>query len=110
MGLLSGSFSLQLVSVMVSSLGRLITSVLHLQLANHGIPVELLEHVKKVCSACYKLRQESFKESNPVQLLNKLVEEESEGGNVERLNDVDWEDVFVLQDDKPWPSNPPEFK
>ncbi|CAL9184377.1 unnamed protein product [Musa hybrid cultivar] len=80
------------------------------QLANHGIPVELLERVKKVCSACYKLRQESFKESNPVQLLNKLVEEESEGGNVEPLNDVDWEDVFVLQDDKPWPSNPPEFK
>ncbi|RWW88710.1 hypothetical protein BHE74_00002405, partial [Ensete ventricosum] len=80
------------------------------QLVNHGIPVELLERVKKVCSACYKLRQESFTESSPVQLLNKLIEEETEGGNVKRLNDVDWEDVFVLQDDKPWPSSPPEFK
>ncbi|KAG1369944.1 1-aminocyclopropane-1-carboxylate oxidase [Cocos nucifera] len=55
------------------------------QLVNHGIPVELLERVKEVCSECYKLRQEGFKESMPVQLLNKLVlDEEMEGGTVKR--------------------------
>ncbi|CAL9119114.1 unnamed protein product [Musa textilis] len=31
------------------------------QLVNHGIPVELLERVKKVCSECYRLRAEDFK-------------------------------------------------
>jgi aminocyclopropanecarboxylate oxidase len=77
---------------------------------NHGIPVELLERVKKVSSECYKLREEGFKNSGPVQSLNKLLEEEGTGATVQRLNDVDWEDVFALQDDNPWPSNPPEFK
>lgn len=81
-----------------------------LQLVNHGIPEELLECVKVVCSGSYKLREENFKESGPVQLLDKLLDEESHGKVVKRLNEVDWEDVFVLQDDNPWPSNPPEFK
>ncbi|XP_008781612.2 1-aminocyclopropane-1-carboxylate oxidase [Phoenix dactylifera] len=80
------------------------------QLVNHGIPVELLERVKKVCSECYKLREEGFKESIPVQLLNKLVDQEMEGSTVKRLDEVDWEDVFFLQDDNEWPSNPPEFQ
>ncbi|CAL9121221.1 unnamed protein product [Musa acuminata var. zebrina] len=80
------------------------------QLANHGIAEELLERVKKVCSECYRLREKSFRESNPVRSLNELVDGETEGGVGKRLSDVDWEDVFVLQDDKPWPSNPPEFK
>ncbi|XP_064985111.1 1-aminocyclopropane-1-carboxylate oxidase-like [Musa acuminata AAA Group] len=79
-------------------------------LANHGIPVELLERVKKVCSECYKLRAEGFKRSKPVQMLNKLAEEEEEGGDAKRLDDVDWEDVFVLQDGNQWPSNPPVFE
>lgn len=86
-----------------------------MQLVNHGIPVELLERVKRVCSECYKHRAEAFKASKPVQLLNKLVEEEDDeegqvGGEAKRLDNVDWEDVFVLQDDNQWPSNPPEFK
>ncbi|XP_009404324.2 1-aminocyclopropane-1-carboxylate oxidase [Musa acuminata AAA Group] len=81
------------------------------QLVNHGIPVELLERVKKVCSECYRLRAEGFKGSKPVQLLNKLVEEEEdEAADAKRLDDVDWEDVFLLQDDNEWPSNPPEFR
>ncbi|THU53398.1 hypothetical protein C4D60_Mb10t13990 [Musa balbisiana] len=79
------------------------------QLVNHGIPVELLERVKKVCSECYKLRAEGFERSKPVQMLNKLAEEEEEG-DAKRLDDVDWEDVFVLQDDNQRPPNPPVFK
>nr|XP_010912555.1 1-aminocyclopropane-1-carboxylate oxidase [Elaeis guineensis] len=80
------------------------------QLVNHGIPVELLERVKKVSSECYKLREEGFKKSSPVQLLNKLEDQKVEEDAIKRLDDVDWEDVFFLQDDNEWPSNPPEFK
>lgn len=90
-----------------------------LQLVNHGIPVELLERVKKVCTECYRHRAEAFKASRPVQLLDQLVREEEEeeevAGDVnddkkKKLDDVDWEDVFVLQDDNQWPSHPPQFK
>lgn len=81
------------------------------QLVNHGIPVELLERVKKVSSECYKLRAETFRKSNPVQLLNKLVDHhQGQQGATQRLDNVDWEDVFFLQDDNEWPSNPPEFR
>ncbi|XP_065050256.1 1-aminocyclopropane-1-carboxylate oxidase-like [Musa acuminata AAA Group] len=80
------------------------------QLVNHGIPVELLDRVKKVCSECYRLRAKGFKGSKPVQLLNKLVEKEGEEADGKRLDNVDWEDVFLLQDDNEWPSNPPEFR
>lgn len=45
-----------------------------------------------------------------MQLLNKLVEKEGEEADVKRLDNVDWEDVFLLQDDNEWPSNPPEFR
>lgn len=81
------------------------------QLVNTGIPVELLERVKKVCSDCYKLREQGFKESNPVvKALAELVEKEGEGLAPRKIEDMDWEDVFTLQDDLPWPSNPPSFK
>ncbi|KAJ0972078.1 hypothetical protein J5N97_020037 [Dioscorea zingiberensis] len=77
------------------------------QLVNHGIPVELLERVKKVCSECFKLeREEKFKDSDPIHLLNEIVDQ----GADKKLDNVDWEDVFVLHDDNQWPSQPPEFK
>ncbi|KAK3427658.1 hypothetical protein EUGRSUZ_F03837 [Eucalyptus grandis] len=73
------------------------------QLVNHGIPEELLERVKRVCNEFYKLeREENFKKSTPVKLLN-----ESDGGKIES---VDWEDVITLLDDNEWPSNTPGFK
>ncbi|KAM0940021.1 putative aminocyclopropanecarboxylate oxidase [Dioscorea sansibarensis] len=78
------------------------------QLVNHGISAELLERVKKVCADCFKLeREERFESSNPVHLLNDLADKKEEG---KRLEDIDWEDVFNLQDNNQWPSNPPEFK
>ncbi|CAK9160353.1 unnamed protein product [Ilex paraguariensis] len=77
------------------------------QLVNHGIPEELLERVKKVCSECYKLeREEGFNNSTPVKLLNDLVENKSG----DKLENVDWEDVFILSDDNEWPSKTPGFK
>ncbi|KAF0894601.1 hypothetical protein E2562_001900 [Oryza meyeriana var. granulata] len=82
-----------------------------IQLVNTGIPDELLERVKKVCSDIYKLREDGFKESNPtVKALARLVEQEGEGLAMKKIEDMDWEDVFTLQDDLPWPSNPPAFK
>ncbi|KAK9096173.1 hypothetical protein Sjap_021670 [Stephania japonica] len=81
------------------------------QLVNHGIPIELLERVKKVCSQCYKLeREEGFKNSMPVKLLNDLLERNYINGTDEKLEDLDWEDVFILQDDNKWPCQPLEFK
>ncbi|EOA35489.1 hypothetical protein CARUB_v10020698mg [Capsella rubella] len=74
------------------------------QLVNHGIPLELLNKVKKLSSECYKTeREEAFKTSNPVKLLNDLVQKNSE----EKLESVDWEDVFTLLDhnQNEWPSN-----
>uniref|UniRef100_A0A0E0MDB2 1-aminocyclopropane-1-carboxylate oxidase n=1 Tax=Oryza punctata TaxID=4537 RepID=A0A0E0MDB2_ORYPU len=81
------------------------------QLVNTGIPDELLERVKKVCNDIYKLREDGFKESNPtVKALARLVNQEGEGLAMKKIEDMDWEDVFTLQDDLPWPSNPPSFK
>jgi aminocyclopropanecarboxylate oxidase len=80
------------------------------QLVNTGIPDELLERVKKVCNDIYKLREQGFKESKPVKALAELVEKEGEGLSPKKIQDMDWEDVFTLQDDLPWPSNPPAFK
>lgn len=78
-----------------------------LQLVNHGIPEELLERVKKVSSECYKLeREENFKNSAPVKMLNDLAEKKSG----EKLENLDWEDVFLLQDDNQWPVKSPNFK
>ncbi|XXG87085.1 hypothetical protein AAC387_Pa11g1864 [Persea americana] len=80
------------------------------QLINHGIPVELLEKVKKVCSECFKLdREKRFNDSAPVQLLNGLLETKK-GWDQEQLKNTDWEDVFTLLDDNEWPSQPLEFK
>ncbi|EFH65396.1 hypothetical protein ARALYDRAFT_476898 [Arabidopsis lyrata subsp. lyrata] len=77
------------------------------QLVNHGIPLELLNKVKKLSSDCYKTeREEAFKTSNPVKLLNELVQKNSG----EKLENVDWEDVFTLLDhnQNEWPSNTKE--
>ncbi|XP_057994712.1 1-aminocyclopropane-1-carboxylate oxidase 5-like [Hevea brasiliensis] len=77
------------------------------QLVNHGIPEELLERVKKVCSECYKLeREENFKNSKPMNSLKDLAEKK----NGEKLENTDWEDVFILLDDNQWPSETPGFR
>ncbi|KAK9945890.1 hypothetical protein M0R45_011381 [Rubus argutus] len=71
------------------------------QLVNHGIPEELLERVKKVSDECFKNeREEKFKKSTLVKSLNED----------QKLENVDWEDVFTLLDDNEWPSKTPGFK
>jgi len=78
-----------------------------LQLINHGISEELLERVKKVSSEFYKLeREENFKNSKTVKLLNDIAEKKSS----EKLENVDWEDVITLLDDNEWPQNTPSFR
>ncbi|KAK6939927.1 Non-hem dioxygenase N-terminal domain [Dillenia turbinata] len=77
------------------------------QLVNHGISEELLERVKKVTSDFFKLeREENFKNSMPVKLLNDLVENKS--GN--KLENLDWEDAITLLDDNERPFQTPGFK
>ncbi|KEH35343.1 putative aminocyclopropanecarboxylate oxidase [Medicago truncatula] len=77
------------------------------QLINHGISEELLERVKKVSSEFYKLeREENFKNSKTVKLLNDIAEKKSS----EKLENVDWEDVITLLDDNEWPENTPSFR
>ncbi|CAL0319429.1 unnamed protein product [Lupinus luteus] len=77
------------------------------QLINHGIPEELLERVKKVSSECYKLeREENFKKSKAVKLINELAEKK----NGEKLEHVDWEDVFTILNDNEWPVKSPSFR
>ncbi|KAJ1382562.1 Oxoglutarate/iron-dependent dioxygenase [Sesbania bispinosa] len=77
------------------------------QLTNHGIPEELLERVKKVASEFYKLeREENFKDSSTVKLLNDLAEKKGNG----KLEHVDWEDVITLLDDNEWPERTPGFR
>ncbi|KAL1543796.1 aminocyclopropanecarboxylate oxidase [Salvia divinorum] len=80
------------------------------QLVNHGISEELLERVKKVASECYKVEREAgFEESEPVKKLKELMEKKSCD---ERIEDVDWEDVFLLTDDNAdqWPSKTAGFR
>ena len=78
-----------------------------MQLVNHGISEELLERVKKVCSECFKTeREENFKNSTAMKLLNELAEK----NNGDKLENADWEDVFTLMDNTEWPSNTPGFK
>ncbi|KAL5993115.1 1-aminocyclopropane-1-carboxylate oxidase [Asimina triloba] len=80
------------------------------QLVNHGIPEELLERAKKVCSECFqKEREELFKDSKPVHMLNQLLQGKK-GTENWRLENIDWEDAFTLQDDNEWPSQLPEFR
>ncbi|KAI7740594.1 hypothetical protein M8C21_029887 [Ambrosia artemisiifolia] len=78
------------------------------QLVNHGISVELLERVKKVTTECYKEEREEnfFKDSTPAKLLKELVDKKG----VEKLENMDWEDVFLLADDNEWPPKTPGFK
>ena len=74
---------------------------------NHGIPEELLEKVKKVCSEYFKLeREEIFKNSAVANTLKALAEKNSG----EKLENADWEDVITLLDDNEWPSKTPGFK
>ncbi|XAR62840.1 Aminocyclopropanecarboxylate oxidase [Bertholletia excelsa] len=62
-----------------------------------------------VCSECYKKeREEGFKKSTPVKMLNELMEKKS-GDNM-KLENVDWEDVFLLSEDNEWPSQTPGFE
>lgn len=70
--------------------------------------MELLERVKKVTSECYKFEREEefFKNSTPVKVLKELVDKKSE----EKLENIDWEDVFLLADDNEWPPKTPGFK
>lgn len=78
-----------------------------MQLVNHGISEELLERVKKVSSEFYKLeREENFKTSTPVKLLNEMVEKKS----CDKVDTVDWEDVILLSDNNEWPSETPGFR
>ncbi|KAK1384437.1 hypothetical protein POM88_022172 [Heracleum sosnowskyi] len=68
---------------------------------------ELLDRVKKVSSECYRLeRQERFKTSTPAKLLNELIEKKC----YNKLETVDWEDVFLLSDDNDWSSQTPGFR
>ncbi|KAL3638854.1 hypothetical protein CASFOL_016761 [Castilleja foliolosa] len=79
------------------------------QLINHGISEELLERVKKVASECYKFEREPFfKNSKPAKMLDVLIENKSD----EKIENVDWEDVFLLSDENhdEWPSKTPGFK
>ncbi|KAC9657504.1 hypothetical protein E3N88_45451 [Mikania micrantha] len=78
------------------------------QLVNHGIPVELLERVKKVTTECYKVEREGefFKSSTSVKLLKELIDKKSD----EKLENVDWEDVFLLTNDNEWSPKTPGFK
>ncbi|XP_066363166.1 1-aminocyclopropane-1-carboxylate oxidase-like [Miscanthus floridulus] len=80
------------------------------QLVNHGIPLELLERVKKVCSECYRLREAGFRASEPVRTLEALVDAERRGEEVAPVDDLDWEDIFYIHDGCQWPSDPPAFK
>ncbi|KAL3845500.1 hypothetical protein ACJIZ3_002903 [Penstemon smallii] len=76
------------------------------QLINHGISEELLESVKNVASECYKTEREpGFKNSKVVKLVNELKGDE-------RVENEDWEDVFLLSDDNhnDWPANTPGFE
>ncbi|KAH0714577.1 hypothetical protein KY284_007482 [Solanum tuberosum] len=78
------------------------------QLVNHGIPVELLEKVKRVSSESFKKeREDNFNKSTVINLLNEVEKNKSNNNKVEN---VDWEDVFLLTDDNEWPSNIPQFR
>lgn len=73
-----------------------------------------MDRVKDVCSQQYKInREKHFKDSSPVRELNKAIEAELKGNNVEKIENLDWEDVFQVQDMKEtnsWPSEPKDFK
>lgn len=84
------------------------------QITNHGIDHGLMDRVKEVCSQQYKInREQHFKDSSPVRELNKAIEAELKGNNVEKIENLDWEDVFQVHEMKEtnsWPSEPKDFK
>lgn len=84
------------------------------QLLNHGIPVSLMDRVKKVCSQHYKLnREHNFNQSPPVKILKEAMEAEAKGNSHAKVDNVDWEDVFQvheMQDANSWPAEPSDFK
>ncbi|KAH9304103.1 hypothetical protein KI387_008507, partial [Taxus chinensis] len=84
------------------------------QLINHGIDHGLLDRVKLVCAQQYNInREQSFKDSLPVRALNKAVAAEAEGNKVDKIENMDWEDVFQvheMHDTNSWPSEPKDFK
>ncbi|GLJ19082.1 hypothetical protein SUGI_0342730 [Cryptomeria japonica] len=84
------------------------------QITNHGIDHGLMDRVKKVCSQQYKInREQNFKDSSPVEALNKAIEAEAKGKHVEKIENLDWEDVFQVHEMKEtnsWPSEPQDFK
>ncbi|XP_031505728.1 1-aminocyclopropane-1-carboxylate oxidase [Nymphaea colorata] len=89
------------------------------QLVNHGISVELLQEVKRVCSEFYKMEREAkFKDSAPFKKLEDLMEGQDNGRNevanghdsVNKIEDMDWEDTIILLDNNEWPSKTHDFK
>ncbi|GLJ19085.1 hypothetical protein SUGI_0342760 [Cryptomeria japonica] len=84
------------------------------QITNHGIDHGLLDRVKEVCSQQYKInREQNFNNSSPVRALNKAIEAEAKGNNLEKIENMDWEDVFQvheMRDTNSWPSEPKDFK
>uniref|UniRef100_A0A0C9QQA2 aminocyclopropanecarboxylate oxidase n=1 Tax=Wollemia nobilis TaxID=56998 RepID=A0A0C9QQA2_9CONI len=87
------------------------------QLLNHGIEHSLMDRVKKVCKEHYELnRKENFNQSLPVETLNSLIQDELTGNNTtdpEQIGDMDWEDIFILNDMQKtdsWPAEPNGFK
>ncbi|KAG0503983.1 hypothetical protein HPP92_004055 [Vanilla planifolia] len=65
------------------------------QLLNHGIPLDLLDRMKRVCDKCFKMAREgALRIPSQFGLFNELID----GGETgKRLDDVDWEDVFFCK-------------
>ncbi|KAH9299555.1 hypothetical protein KI387_031237 [Taxus chinensis] len=84
------------------------------QLLNHGISHSLMDNVKKVCSENFMVsREKNFRQSFPVKMLNELMLVEVNGKKCTDMNDVDWEDVFQINDmeaTNSWPSRPSNFR
>ncbi|GLJ19088.1 hypothetical protein SUGI_0342790 [Cryptomeria japonica] len=84
------------------------------EITNHGIDHGLLDRVKEVCSQQYKInREQNFKDSLPIRALNRAIEAEAKGNNVEKIKNMDWEDVFQVhevKDTNSWPLEPKDFK
>ncbi|KAH9304090.1 hypothetical protein KI387_008494, partial [Taxus chinensis] len=83
-------------------------------LINHGIDHGLLDRVKVVCAEQYKInREQQFKDSLPVRALNKAIAAEAEGNEVDKIQNMDWEDVFQVHemcDTNSWPTEPKDFR
>ncbi|GLJ28691.1 hypothetical protein SUGI_0565410 [Cryptomeria japonica] len=84
------------------------------QLLNHGIPHSLMDLVKRACSENYKLtREQSFKESLPVKKLEDAMVAEANGNKCAEIENVDWEDAFLISEldaSNSWPSQPNNFR